>query len=239
MTQFKAGSVKEARKTLAAAVSTYNWMESQADHPTVWVSHVFRREAEAMILGNRSAFLEGKYQPQDNDERLALLGICQFQGLYSAAAGLYAEAFAADPGLAEQMTAQCVQRAAGEALPVDQIEVLQTESRYLAARCAALAARGAGTDVARLSDVERSRWRRQAREWLAADLGAWDKTLNSDSKVNRDLARKMITLWQGEQDFASIRDAAALQNLSAAEREECTALWQQVAAVLSQPQATR
>jgi serine/threonine-protein kinase len=57
MAQFQAGSPKEARKTLAAGVSTYNWKMSQATHTTVWVSHVLRREAEAMILPNLPAFL--------------------------------------------------------------------------------------------------------------------------------------------------------------------------------------
>jgi tetratricopeptide (TPR) repeat protein len=48
--QFKSGSTKEARKTLAVAVRTYNWKESQTDHTTAWVSHVLRRQAEALIL---------------------------------------------------------------------------------------------------------------------------------------------------------------------------------------------
>ena len=43
-----------------------------------WICHVLRREAEAMILPDLPAFLGGNYQPRDNDERLALLGVCQF-----------------------------------------------------------------------------------------------------------------------------------------------------------------
>ena len=35
MAQFRSGCIADARKTLAAAVRAYNWMESQADHPTV------------------------------------------------------------------------------------------------------------------------------------------------------------------------------------------------------------
>jgi hypothetical protein len=54
-----------------------------------------RREAEAMILPNLPAFLDGKYRPQDNDERLALLGGCQFTN--RSLVRLYAEAFAAAP----------------------------------------------------------------------------------------------------------------------------------------------
>ena len=37
-----------------------------------------------MTLPNLREFLQGKHQPQDNDERLALLAISQGQGLYAA-----------------------------------------------------------------------------------------------------------------------------------------------------------
>ena len=46
----------------------HNWLEAQ----------VLRREAEAMILPNLKAFMDGMYQPQNNDERLAFLAACQF-----------------------------------------------------------------------------------------------------------------------------------------------------------------
>jgi len=59
--QFRSGCRSEARKTLAAAVRAYNWMESQAGHPTAWVSHV-RVETvntEAHYLAARCAALAG------------------------------------------------------------------------------------------------------------------------------------------------------------------------------------
>jgi len=237
MAQFQSGSTKEARKTLAAAVRTYNWKVSQADHPTAWVSHVLRREAEAMILPNLPAFLRGEYQPRDNDERLALLGICQFQGLDCAAARLYADAFAADPHLADDLTTECLHRAAraGE-LPIDRIEALNTECRYLAARCAVLAGCGLGKDGAKLSEAERTRWRNQARAWLQADLAAWAKTLDSGSPVARDLAKKMLTLWQADPDLAGLREPSAQAKWSAHERKECLALWNEVSAALKRTQ---
>ena len=104
-----------------------------------WIYHVLRREAEGLILPDLPAFLEGTYQPRDNDERLALLGVCQFADRTAAAARLYADAFAADPRLAEDL-------AAGH--------------RYNAARAAALAGgrprRGRRGLSAR---EERTRWR--------------------------------------------------------------------------------
>src|SRR5262249_16710991 len=89
MAQFQSGSTIEARKTLAEAVRAYDWYDlraaSQLDQPTIWVSHVLRREAEAQILPDLQAFLQGEHLPQDNEERIALLGVCQSRGLYGAA----------------------------------------------------------------------------------------------------------------------------------------------------------
>jgi serine/threonine-protein kinase len=234
MAQFQSGSAKEARKTLAAAVSAYNWKESQASHTTVWVSHVLRREAETMIMPKLPAFLRGAYQPQENDERLALLGICQFQGLYAGACRLYADAFAVDPHLADKLTADCCYRAAREQSFDDRIEALNTECRYLAARCAALACCGRGKDGAKLSEAERTNWRRKALEWLQADLIVWSKTLNSGRRADGDLAREMLTLWQDEPDLAGLRKPGALDKLSGEERKEWLALWREVAALLRQ-----
>jgi eukaryotic-like serine/threonine-protein kinase len=233
MALHRSGQVAEARKTLAAAVLAYDWRANQARNHDDWIPHVLRREAEAMILPNLPAFLQGEYQPQDHDERLALLGICQFEGRYAAAARLYADAFAADPDLAKDLAAECLHRAAREEQPIRRTEVLNTECRYLAARCAALAGCGFGKDGAKLSDAERTRWRKQAREWLLADLAMLTKTLDSSSGVARDLAKTMLTQWQADPDLAGLREPSAIDKLSADERRECLALWKEVASVLN------
>jgi serine/threonine-protein kinase len=233
MAQFQSGSKNEGLKTLATAVRSYNWKPSQADHPTAWVSHVLRREAETLILSNLSAFLRDSYQPQDNDERFALLGICQCQGRYAAAAQLYAYAFAADPNLADSLTTECRFRTLAEESPDDdRMDPLETECRYLAARCAVLAGSGQDKDAAKLSETERTRWRRQARAWLEADLNLWAKTLDTYSKADRDITKKILTHWQIEPDLAGVRDLNALDELSAEERKECYTLWQEVGVVL-------
>ena len=114
---------------------------------------MLRREAEALILPNLPAFLRGEYQPQDNDERLALLAAqlasCEFEGLQGAAARLYFDAFAAVPTLADDvLAANC----------------------YHAACAAALAGCGQGKDADQLNDEERAVLRRQALDWLRQDL---------------------------------------------------------------------
>ena len=98
------GAGAAGRKTLATAVVGFDWSAAEADSRDVWICHILRREAEATILPDLPAFVQGEYQPRDNDERLALLGICEFQGADDAAARLYADAFAADPALAEDLT---------------------------------------------------------------------------------------------------------------------------------------
>jgi tetratricopeptide (TPR) repeat protein len=83
------GQLAEARKALAEAILTYDWRPTQARDPVAWIRHVLRREAEGLILPNLPAFLDGKYQLQDNHERLALLaaqfGTWEFRGLHGAA----------------------------------------------------------------------------------------------------------------------------------------------------------
>jgi serine/threonine-protein kinase len=236
MALFQSGSQIEARKTLAAAVRAYNWNErqaSRADHPTVWTCHVLRREAEALILPNLSAFLQGGYQPHDNDERLALLGICRSRGLCGAATRLFADAFENDPALADDLTTDCLRRIQGPEPPGDPAEVFNAACRYLAARCAALAGCGVCKDSAGLDEAERTRWRKQARQWLRADLVAWARMLDSDSPAARNLAKRMLTLWQEEPDLAGLRERAGLEKLAEDERKGCLALWAEVGAVLA------
>ena len=164
MARHRQGQQKLALKTLARAIVAFDWSPAQTDNYDVMLCHVLRREAEALILPNLPAFLRGEYQPLDGDERLALLGICEFQGRCHAAARWYAEAFAAHPALAEDLASACRSRAAlGDEQPVGRVEELASECRYPAARCAALAGCGLGEDGAKLGAAERTHWRRQAR----------------------------------------------------------------------------
>src|SRR5262249_57030261 len=116
------------------------------------MSEALGRGAGALIWRSLPAFLKGEYQPRDNDERLALLGVCQSNGLRRTAAGLYADALAADPKLAADPSAG---------------------HRYRAACFAVVAAFAPGNDAEKLEDRERARLRRQALDRRRADLAAW------------------------------------------------------------------
>jgi serine/threonine-protein kinase len=240
MAQHEQGQTEQARQTLARAVVAFDWSPAQADSRDVWIAHILRREAEAKILPNLPALLQGESPPRDNDERLALVGICQSQGRYHAAALLYADAFAADSALAEDLTAGCRRRAAlGDKQPVGRVEELAASCRYPAARCAALAGCGRGKGTAKLSATERAHWRRQARAWLRADLAVWSKTLDSGSRAVRVHVRKLLAQWQADPELAGLREPGALDRLPADERQESHALWKEVAAVLRRSHATR
>jgi eukaryotic-like serine/threonine-protein kinase len=239
MAQHELGQEKQARKTLAAAIVAFDWNAAQADSRGVWIAHILRREAEALILPNLPAFLRGEYQPVDNDERIALVGICQFQGRCHAAARLYVDAFATDPALAESLISAGVSRAMlGDTQPVSRMEELAAECRYPAARCAALAGSGLGQDGAKLSAAERTHWREQAREWLRADLAVWASTLNRSSRAARVVVRRLLTHWQVDPDLAGVREPDSPGTWSAAERIDCRALWNEVASVLSRALGT-
>src|SRR5262249_58603673 len=107
--------------------------------------------------------------------------------------------------------------AVGDRHCVGRIEELATGCRSPAARCAALAGCGLGEDGAKLSEAERTRWRKQARAWLRADLAVWAKTMDSGSRAARVLVRRLLTHWQADPNLAGLREASALDQLSADE----------------------
>src|SRR5262249_19006250 len=203
MAEFRLGQKEEARQKLAAAISSFDWSAAEAAGRDHWIWHVFRREAESMIFPETAAFLEGRYQPRDNIERLAFLGVCRFKNLNLASAKLYADAFAADQNLADEP---------------------HIHHRYNAACAAASAGSGCGQDGGGLSEAERARWRKQAREWLRAELAAWGMKLESGTATDHALARRTLTRWQTEPDLAGLRDSSALAKLSMDERKGCLML---------------
>jgi len=209
------GHADQARKTLASAVLSYDWSASQVRDVQPCILHALRREAEKIILPNLAAFMDGTYRPQDNDERLALLGACQFASRTRTIARLYADAFATDPALAEDLGAGL---------------------RYNAARAAAQAGSGRGADATNLGQEERAQLREQARQWLRADLAARAGALADCSMEIRQAHHLALTRWQNEPDLAYLREPGELDKLAADERKECLSLWDEVATILARSQ---
>jgi len=149
------------------------------------------------------------------------------------AARLYADAFEAEPGLADSLTTECYRRAIRDyGSTAEPTAAFNAACRYLAACCAALAGCGLAKDGDKLSGAERTRWRKQAREWLQDDLAMWAAKLDSDSPLERDLAKRMLTNSHTDSDLVGLREPHALDELSADERKDCRAMWHEVRAAL-------
>src|SRR5262249_8972621 len=153
---------------------------------------VRQAEANAALAARLPAFLQGAFRPGDTKERLGLAGVCHAKKLHHQAAGLYSAAFAADPRLADDF---------------------EGEPHRAAACNAALAAAGVGADAAQLDDRERRRLRKQALDWLRADLALRTRQLESDKPAERAWAQAVLRYWQQDADLAGIRDRAALARL--------------------------
>ncbi len=129
---------------------------------------------------------------------------------YLTAARFWADAFGADPKLADD---------------------LASGRRVSAARAAALAAAGQGEDAGRLDDKERTRWRKQALEWLHQDLTAHAKQMESRKPQDRQRVRQRLENWKGDPELASLRDQAVVTRLPADEQQACRQLWAAVEAL--------
>jgi tetratricopeptide (TPR) repeat protein len=153
--------------------------------------------------------LKGEAQPADADESIMLAQMCQmYKGLYAAAARFYAEAFMAQPRLAEKLGSE--------------------GSRYDAACAAALAGCGQGKDADQTDDKERARLRQQALSWLQADLAAWQRVLKPQADKAGPLVREKMQHWLHDTDFTGVRDPDALAKLPEAESQEWQRLWRAV-----------
>ncbi|HEY2587813.1 MAG TPA: tetratricopeptide repeat protein, partial [Tepidisphaeraceae bacterium] len=194
------GQAKPALLSLAAGELAFNWSPLQADSREAWMYHVLRREAERAILPQLPRFLAGQYEPQDDMERLAMCGECQFRELHAARARLLRQVIGAHPELATQL-------------------------RAFAVISAALAGCGEGRDIPALDDTEREHWRSQARDWVREELTVATPGDAEPAEPATAAARAALAAWLAAPELARVRDPAALSRLPDTERREWTALW--------------
>jgi serine/threonine-protein kinase len=167
------------------------------------------RETESMreLAPRLALVLKGEAQPTDAAERVALARLCQASRQRNrAAARFFAEAFAERPELALD---------------------LEAAHRYNAATAAARTGCGESQDARELDDQERARWRKQALDWLRADLVLRVKQLKSGGSAASAAAGK-LAVWQADPDLAGVRDKEGLAKLPAEEREQWQKLWAEV-----------
>jgi serine/threonine-protein kinase len=113
---------------------------------------------------------------------------------------------------------------------------LKAGYRYSAARAAARAGYGRSKDDPPPTEAERADLRKQALEWLRADMAAWGRLLEAgDAKVRADVA-PALRRWQKDPDLASVRDPEALTKMQSREQEAWRDLWREVDTLLKKAQ---
>ncbi|HMF12492.1 MAG TPA: hypothetical protein VKE94_09310, partial [Gemmataceae bacterium] len=127
--------------------------------------------------------------------------------LYLAAFRFYRDAFAEEPAQAKD---------------------LDHQHRYNAACAAALAGCGQGKDADQTDAKERARLRRQALDWLRADLAAYRQALDTQPYKVQPAVLQRMQHWQQDKDFFGVRGAEALAKLPPDEGKEWRVTWLEV-----------
>ena len=103
----------------------FDWNAAQADWRGAWIGPHPPPRGRGPVRPVLPAFLRGEYQAPGQRRATCVVGTCQFQGHCHAAARLYADAFAIDPALDEDLALVCRSQAAlGDKQPVGRMEEL-------------------------------------------------------------------------------------------------------------------
>jgi Tfp pilus assembly protein PilF len=177
------------------------------------VTRLLQQYERSIALDQRAAaLLKGEAKAKNPSELLKLGRFClDRKKAPAAAARLYASAFQAESSLADDLDAS---------------------DRFAAAKAAALAGCGKGNDAASVDEPGRSRWRKQALDWLRADLKLWTNRLKAGDADDRDEVRQALERWWRAPDLADLRSAVALEGLPEDEQLAWGSFWAEVAALL-------
>jgi serine/threonine-protein kinase len=172
----------------------------------------WRRCQRLLALGERlPATLQSAKPPQDAVLRIDLADLCYRRKHYARSTQLFADAFAADGKL---------------------VEDIHATYRYDAACSAALAGCGRGEDAKKLDARELTRLRRQALDWLRDDLISYGKLVDGGKPAERALVQHRLQYWHIDRDLVGIRDAKELTKLPSDDRQAWEKLWADVTALL-------
>jgi serine/threonine-protein kinase len=177
------------------------------------------RQCERLVeLDERlPGFIDGTTTPASVSEGIELAVLCSLKRLNCAAVRFYEIAFAAEPKLTDN---------------------LEAHRRYDAARAAALAGCGEGKDADKLDGQERARLRRQALDWLRADLEGWGRLPDKDQDKAGSAATltRILQSWLVDTGFAGVHGPEAMAKLPEAERLPWRILWGDVEDALTRTQ---
>jgi eukaryotic-like serine/threonine-protein kinase len=174
-------------------------------HPSAeWVRYA---EQMAALDARLPAVIRGEDRPGDAADGLALAEVAYSTGRPVLSARLYGEALKADPRLGDDRRAR---------------------HRYNAARAAARAGCGQGRDDPPPDEAARAGLRKQALDWLGAELNAWGRVLDTGDPKARAGVAATLRHWKEDSDLAGIRDAVSLTKLPESESKPWQALWADV-----------
>jgi tetratricopeptide (TPR) repeat protein len=111
-------------------------------------------------------------------------------------------------------------------------EDVPSGNRYNAACSAALASGGRGFDGPAFEEHTKARWRRQAHDWLRADLAYWTRPAETREAKPNALVSSTLQHWRDDPDLQCVRDEKELERIPEPERKEWQKLWSEVAALL-------
>ena len=93
---------------------------------------------------------------------------------------------------------------------------------------AALAGCGEGEEAAKLKEEEKSKLRRQARDWLQADLDHYAKQIKEGKAQAAMQVAHRLSHWQHDADFVGVRDPKEIAKLPDEEKQAWQKLWSDV-----------
>jgi hypothetical protein len=200
----------EAKRALATEIIARRMSLREA------VEHFQRLDEEA--TGFPPGFLLPRKDEQTLRESVLLYVwmVLSHQGQFTAAARWYGEVFRAQPHL---------------------LTGSPTVHRYQAACAAVLAGCGQATDAADLNANSRAGFRRQALDWLGAELEAQHRLLEKEPEKTRSIYYE-LQHWLEDPAFAGVREPEALARLPEPERTAWQKLWADVADMLARAQGT-
>jgi tetratricopeptide (TPR) repeat protein len=179
---------------------------------------VARAEQLIQLGAKLPGFLKGSEKPADADQALLLRELCSIKDLHAAAVRFARSAFDAQSRLADD---------------------LEAGHRYGAACSAVLAGCGQDKDANDLDAQERGRLRRQALDWLRADLKLRHDQFATGKLEERAKVLRAIANWRRDRDLAGVRDTEALAKLPEAERKAWQQFWAEVEALYKMASASR
>jgi len=192
-------AMADARRNLAAAALSIDWSPAAARDQDLWIRHVLRREAQALILPELADLLAGAAQPRDDDTRAALTGALVSMSRDAAAARLYEQLFAESSAAPSR------------------------EQRHVAARVLARAGVGLGADPA--DEAERARFRERLRSWFEAEVASCKELIETRKPGWRETAGTILMSWLDDPAFSGVRDQEALSHVSQIERDAWRLAW--------------